>query len=113
MPDGNVDKVREEIENVLRLSTINYGIQTEVKYTASRDHKYGGRPAEVSVSLGSIKILESINNMPSTSPVCIAEVQLGVKKGEEDKTNQFLDSLIIYDLTKDIANLTGKFIREC
>lgn len=63
----------------------------------------------------SIKILESIsiNNMPSTSPVCIAEVQLRVKKGEEDKTNQFLDSLIIYDLTKDIANLTGKFIREC
>ena len=63
----------------------------------------------------SIKILESIsiNNMPSTSPVCIAEVQLEVKKGEEDKTNQFLDSLIIYDLTKDIANLTGKFIREC
>ena len=59
MPDGNVDKVREEIENVLRLSTINYGIQTEVKYTASRDHKYGERPAEVSVSLGSIKILES------------------------------------------------------
>lgn len=62
----------------------------------------------------SIKILESIsiNGMPSTSPVCIAEVQLGVKKGEENKTNQFLNSLSIYDLTRDIANLAGKFIRE-
>jgi len=62
----------------------------------------------------SIKILEhlSINSVPSTSPVCIAEVQLGVKKGEINKTNQFLDSLIIYDLTKEIANLSGKLIRE-
>jgi len=62
----------------------------------------------------SIKILEdiSLNNAPSTSPICIAEVQLGVKKGEEYKTNQFLDSLIIYDLTKEIADLSGKLIRE-
>ncbi len=62
----------------------------------------------------SIKILEdlSINSVPSTSPLCIAEVQLGVKKGEINKTNQFLDSLIIYDLTKEIANLSGKLIRE-
>ena len=62
----------------------------------------------------SIKILESIsiNGMPSTSPVCIAEVQLGVKKGEENKTNQFLNSLSICDLTRDIANLAGKFIRD-
>ena len=62
----------------------------------------------------SLKILEriSINSVPSTSPVCIAEVQLGVKKEEINKTNQFLDSLIVYDLTKEIANLSGKLIRE-
>jgi tRNA(fMet)-specific endonuclease VapC len=62
----------------------------------------------------SIKILESIsiNSMPSTSPICIAEVQLGAKKEEIDKTNQFLDSLIVYDVTKEIANLSGKLIRE-
>jgi predicted nucleic acid-binding protein len=62
----------------------------------------------------SIKILESIsiNSIPSTSPICIAEVQLGAMKEEIDKTNQFLDSLIVYDVTKEIANLSGKLIRE-
>jgi predicted nucleic acid-binding protein len=62
----------------------------------------------------SIKILESIsiNSIPSTSPICIAEVQLGAMKEEIDKTNQFLDSLIVYDVTKEIANLSGHLIRE-
>ncbi|MCL5987253.1 MAG: PIN domain-containing protein [Actinobacteria bacterium] len=62
-----------------------------------------------------IKLLEEIkriDDFPATSPLCIAEVQLGVKKGEEVKTDSFLDSLRIFDLNKTIANEAGKLIRE-
>ena len=56
--------------------------------------------------------IKKIDPEPSTSPICIAEIQLGAKETEIDKTNLFLDSLEIFDLTKETANLAGKYIRD-
>jgi len=56
--------------------------------------------------------LEKIAGVPATSPICIAEVQAGVKPGEEERTNNFLDSLKIYVLDRKIANKAGEYIRE-
>lgn len=60
-------------------------------------------------SLGEIK---KIDHFPATSALCIAEVQIGVKGGEEEATNKFLESLKVYDLTRAIANQTGEYMRE-
>ena len=46
------------------------------------------------------------------SPISIVEIQAGVKKGEEIKTNQLLDSLAVYPVNKEIAYLAGDLIRE-
>jgi predicted nucleic acid-binding protein len=45
------------------------------------------------------------------SVVSIVEVQAGVRRGEEKKTDALLDSLKAYDVTPAIANLAGTFIR--
>ncbi len=45
--------------------------------------------------------------------VSVVEIQAGVRRGEEKKTNALLDSLKAYDVTSAIANLAGKFIRDC
>jgi len=46
------------------------------------------------------------------SVVSIVEIQAGVRRGEEKKTNALLDSLKAYDVTPAIANLAGEFIRD-
>jgi len=46
------------------------------------------------------------------SVVSIVEIQAGIRRGEEKKTNALLDSLKTYDVTPAIANLAGKFIRD-
>ena len=62
-----------------------------------------------------ISLLDEIkgtDGLPATSPLCIAEVQLGARKEEEKITNIFLDSLQVYDLNRTIANKAGGYIRE-
>jgi len=56
--------------------------------------------------------LKLMDPEPSTSSLCIAEVLLGAKDNEIEKTNLFLNSLKVYDLTRGIADLAGKHIRE-
>lgn len=56
--------------------------------------------------------VEKIAGVPAVSPICVAEVQTGVKRGEEDKTNNFFESLKMYVLDRNIANEAGKYIRE-
>lgn len=56
--------------------------------------------------------LEKIAGVPATSPICITEVQAGVKPGEEEKTNNFLGSLKICVLDGKVANKAGEYIRE-
>jgi len=46
------------------------------------------------------------------SVMSIVEIQAGVRRGEEKKTNALLDSLKAYDVTSAIANLAGTFIRD-
>jgi len=56
--------------------------------------------------------IKKIDDFPATSPLCIAEVQLGVKKEEEKNTNIFLNSLKVYDVNRTIANKAGTYIRK-
>jgi len=46
------------------------------------------------------------------SVMSIVEIQAGVRRGEEKKTNALLDSLKAYDVTPAIANLARTFIRD-
>jgi predicted nucleic acid-binding protein len=56
--------------------------------------------------------IRGTGDSPATSPLCIVEVQLGVKREEEKSTNIFLNSLQVYDLNRAIANKAGEYIRE-
>jgi predicted nucleic acid-binding protein len=51
-------------------------------------------------------------DLPACSALSVLEVQLGVKKGEEDKTDRFLRSLRTIDVNRDVANMAAKLIRE-
>ena len=66
-----------------------------------------GRP-EVTTAL---RELQSFG-VPSCSSLSILEVQVGVKKGEETKTDLFLGSLKVFDVTRQIANKAGSLVRE-
>ena len=46
------------------------------------------------------------------SSISIVEVQLGVRKKEQKVTTDFLNSLEVYPIGKEIANYTGNLIRE-
>lgn len=50
--------------------------------------------------------------LPACSPLSVLEVQLGVKKGEEEKTDRFLKSLKIFDVNMEIASKAARLIRE-
>jgi len=49
--------------------------------------------------------------VPACSALSVIEVQLGVKKGEEMRTNQFLSSLTFFDVNREIANQAALLIR--
>jgi predicted nucleic acid-binding protein len=46
------------------------------------------------------------------SMLTIAEVEQGVRKGEEDKTRGFLRSLKAYPVDRDVAERAGEIVRE-
>ena len=50
--------------------------------------------------------------VPACSALSVLEVQLGVKKGEEVKTDLFLSSLRVFDVNMEIANKAAHLIRE-
>ena len=50
--------------------------------------------------------------LPACSALSVLEVQLGVKKGEEEKTDRFLKSLRIFDVNMEIASKAAQLIRE-
>jgi len=49
--------------------------------------------------------------VPACSALSVIEVQLGVKKGEEEKTDRFLRSLMLFDVNRQIANQAALLIR--
>jgi tRNA(fMet)-specific endonuclease VapC len=50
--------------------------------------------------------------VPFCSTLSVLEVQVGLKRGEEEITGLFLDSLSIIDVTKKIAERAALTIRE-
>jgi len=46
------------------------------------------------------------------SPINIVEVYTGMKNKEKTATDEFLNSLECYDITREIANLAGNLKRE-
>jgi predicted nucleic acid-binding protein len=50
--------------------------------------------------------------LPACSALSVLEVQVGVKKGEEEITDRLLGSLKIYDVNREIANKAALLIRE-
>jgi len=50
--------------------------------------------------------------LPACSALSALEVQLGVKKGEEEKTDRFLKSLRIFDVDMEIASKAAQLIRR-
>jgi predicted nucleic acid-binding protein len=66
---------------------------------------------------GREKITEMLKDLqkfgvPTCSALSVLEVQVGVKKGEEAKTDQFLKSLKILDVNRGIANKAAHLISE-
>ena len=49
--------------------------------------------------------------VPSCSALTLLEVQVGVKKGEEAKTELFLGSLNVFDVTRPIAGKAASLMR--
>ncbi|HUL30085.1 MAG TPA: type II toxin-antitoxin system VapC family toxin [Thermodesulfobacteriota bacterium] len=50
--------------------------------------------------------------LPACSAISVLEIQLGVKKGEEEKTDRFLESLKIFDVDMETANKAAQLIRR-
>jgi len=50
--------------------------------------------------------------LPGCSALSVLEVQLGVKKGEEEKTDRFLKSLKVFDVNSEIAGKAAHLIHE-
>ncbi|HHY46532.1 MAG TPA: type II toxin-antitoxin system VapC family toxin [Firmicutes bacterium] len=61
-----------------------------------------------------ITLLDTLSedSLVACSALTVLEIQLGVRKGEEEKTNQLLDTLNVIALGEAEANLAGKIIRE-
>jgi predicted nucleic acid-binding protein len=66
-----------------------------------------GRP-EVTKTLRDLQAF----SVPSCSALSILEVRVGMKKGEEQKTDLFLGSLSVFDVTRQIADRAADLIRE-
>jgi predicted nucleic acid-binding protein len=50
--------------------------------------------------------------VPGCSALSVLEVQLGVKKGEEERTNYFFKYLRVFDVNREIADKAAQLIRE-
>jgi predicted nucleic acid-binding protein len=50
--------------------------------------------------------------VPGCSALSVLEVQLGVKRGEEERTIHFFKSLKVFDVNMEIAGKAAQLIRE-
>jgi len=60
-----------------------------------------------------VRLLESLAERGElgVSAVSVLEVQAGVKAGEEERTNAFLEGLTCFAVDRGIANRAGEYIR--
>ena len=52
------------------------------------------------------------SGVPGCSALSVLEVQVGVKKSEEERTNYFLKHLKVFDVNREIASKAAQLIRE-
>lgn len=52
------------------------------------------------------------SGLPACSALSVLEIQLGVKKGEEEKTDRFIKSLRIFGVDIEIASKAAQLIRR-
>lgn len=57
LPGGTLDEAGSELESLLQKLAIQDGVRTEIRYTAARDHRLGGTPAETPPHLPAVKEL--------------------------------------------------------
>jgi predicted nucleic acid-binding protein len=50
--------------------------------------------------------------VPACSALSVLEVQLGVRRGEEEKTDRFLGSLRIFEVDRPVAGKAAQIVRE-
>ena len=50
--------------------------------------------------------------VPACSALSVLEVQVGVRKGEGEKTDAFLSSLRVLNVSREIANKAAQLVRE-
>ena len=60
------------------------------------------------------EMLRNLQNisLPGCSAVSVFEVQMGVKRGEEEATSRFLKALKIFDVTWEVADRSAQLVRE-
>jgi tRNA(fMet)-specific endonuclease VapC len=51
-------------------------------------------------------------SLPGCSAVSVFEVQMGVKRGEEEATHRFLKALKIFDVNWEVADRSAQLVRE-
>jgi len=51
-------------------------------------------------------------SVPFCSPVSVVEVLAGLKPGEEEKTEEFLNSLEVIPVDREVAEVAGELIRQ-
>ncbi|TAL22225.1 MAG: type II toxin-antitoxin system VapC family toxin [Nitrospirae bacterium] len=64
---------------------------------------------------GKKEVVAFLKNLPKErllgcSPLSIIEIKLGVRKGEEDATNQFFNALKIWEMDREIAEEAAGYI---
>jgi tRNA(fMet)-specific endonuclease VapC len=50
--------------------------------------------------------------VPGCSAISILEVEVGLKKSEEEKTSRFLKALKVFEVNREVASQAAKFVRD-
>lgn len=60
LPHETLDEVKSQLDGIVKRLAINEGIEIDIEYTASRDHSYGGNPAETDLDHPGVTILNDV-----------------------------------------------------
>lgn len=56
--------------------------------------------------------LAALDGVPGASALSVYEVEVGMKAGEETRTQKFLSALRLHPVTPEVASLAARFVRE-
>jgi len=60
---------------------------------------------------GMLRVLQRYG-LPRCSAISILEVEIGMKKHEEEKTRRFLKGIKVFDVTREVASKAAQLVRE-